>query len=285
MGDKEPQSQPSQLLFTPLMISMVGIVSTALAILLYNIILTKYCVRRQGTMSRPAQQSVMGVGVDEKVLDSIPILAYKAEEGGLFRVDQTECAVCLGEFNEGEVVRLLPNCRHAFHVKCIDEWFFSHSSCPTCRSPIVAPLVSSEISWPLGESVADDSGTSDHDEDVSDSFVRDESGSNRLLRHCASVALPNEVRLTSKEVVLKRSMSFDCSYVSIKIQKDIAARDSSSSSSSSLASNSVLVQSKYKIGSSRRLDRVSSMLMKSYLQLQSNQHNSSDGISQHENVV
>ncbi|URE11231.1 RING-H2 finger protein [Musa troglodytarum] len=48
-----------------------------------------------------------------------------------------ECAVCLGELSEGEEVRLLLGCKHAFHRRCIDMWFFSHSTCPLCRSPVV----------------------------------------------------------------------------------------------------------------------------------------------------
>ncbi|KAK7359323.1 hypothetical protein VNO77_01278 [Canavalia gladiata] len=44
------------------------------------------------------------------------------------------CAVCLGEFEEGEDVRTLPECMHSFHVPCIDAWLYSHSSCPICRA-------------------------------------------------------------------------------------------------------------------------------------------------------
>nr|XP_018625581.1 RING-H2 finger protein ATL51-like [Nicotiana tomentosiformis] len=51
--------------------------------------------------------------------------------------DKNECAVCLGELVEGEMVRFLPNCRHIFHVTCIDKWLIGHVNCPICRSPIV----------------------------------------------------------------------------------------------------------------------------------------------------
>ncbi|KAK7360585.1 hypothetical protein VNO77_02592 [Canavalia gladiata] len=43
------------------------------------------------------------------------------------------CAVCLGDFEEGEELRTLPKCKHSFHVPCIDKWLYSHSTCPICR--------------------------------------------------------------------------------------------------------------------------------------------------------
>ncbi|KAK7386827.1 hypothetical protein VNO78_27164 [Psophocarpus tetragonolobus] len=44
------------------------------------------------------------------------------------------CAVCLGDFEEGEELRTLPECEHSFHVACIDTWLLSHWSCPVCRA-------------------------------------------------------------------------------------------------------------------------------------------------------
>ncbi|CAM0910424.1 unnamed protein product [Alopecurus aequalis] len=43
------------------------------------------------------------------------------------------CSVCLGEFNLGETVRLLPVCLHLYHAECIDPWLDAHSTCPLCR--------------------------------------------------------------------------------------------------------------------------------------------------------
>ncbi|KAL6602816.1 hypothetical protein ACP70R_043177 [Stipagrostis hirtigluma subsp. patula] len=44
------------------------------------------------------------------------------------------CSVCLGAFQRGETVRLLPVCLHLYHVECIDPWLDAHSTCPLCRS-------------------------------------------------------------------------------------------------------------------------------------------------------
>lgn len=44
-----------------------------------------------------------------------------------------ECAVCLSDYEEGDVVRWLPSCGHTFHGVCIDEWLDSKTTCPICR--------------------------------------------------------------------------------------------------------------------------------------------------------
>lgn len=71
-------------------------------------------------------------GLELAVLNSLPVFLHTptAEQ------PPSECAVCLSEFEEKEIVRLLPKCNHCFHIECIDMWFRSHSTCPLCRSPV-----------------------------------------------------------------------------------------------------------------------------------------------------
>ncbi|CAG8432863.1 7351_t:CDS:2 [Diversispora eburnea] len=46
---------------------------------------------------------------------------------------QTTCAICIEEFQDDELLRVLP-CEHEFHAKCIDEWLTTKSSkCPLCK--------------------------------------------------------------------------------------------------------------------------------------------------------
>ncbi|KAJ0453190.1 putative transcription factor C2H2 family [Helianthus annuus] len=80
---------------------------------------------------------VAATGVKKKALKQIPVAVY----GAGLEIPATECPICLGEFMEGEKIRVLPQCNHGFHVRCIDVWLASHSSCPTCRRSLAEPPV------------------------------------------------------------------------------------------------------------------------------------------------
>ncbi|KAF5740975.1 hypothetical protein HS088_TW11G01057 [Tripterygium wilfordii] len=72
-------------------------------------------------------------GLKKKILRSLPKTTFSAESSTKF----PDCAICLAEFVEGDEIRVLPQCGHAFHVSCIDTWLGSHSSCPSCRKILV----------------------------------------------------------------------------------------------------------------------------------------------------
>ncbi|GER29622.1 RING/U-box superfamily protein [Striga asiatica] len=82
--------------------------------------------------SNPSPQTLPPhTGIRKEALRTFPTLSYGSSLEMLGH--GTECAICLSDFAPGERVRVLPTCRHGFHVRCIDTWLDSHSSCPTCR--------------------------------------------------------------------------------------------------------------------------------------------------------
>ncbi|CAL4887166.1 unnamed protein product [Urochloa decumbens] len=77
------------------------------------------------------------VGLDEAAIESIALARYRAGGGAPGASD--DCTVCLAEFRDGELLRLLPKCAHAFHVQCIDTWLRAHVTCPLCRANVIDP--------------------------------------------------------------------------------------------------------------------------------------------------
>ncbi|VVB12797.1 unnamed protein product [Arabis nemorensis] len=75
-----------------------------------------------------------GTGLKKRELKRFPVAAYGSKG---VEIAATECAICLGEFADGERVRVLPPCNHSFHMSCIDTWLASHSSCPNCRHSLI----------------------------------------------------------------------------------------------------------------------------------------------------
>ena len=52
------------------------------------------------------------------------------------KLDDIECSICKETFFKNEFFRELPECKHIFHKKCIDQWFYKSQSynCPYCRN-------------------------------------------------------------------------------------------------------------------------------------------------------
>ncbi|XWS65582.1 hypothetical protein CRYUN_Cryun05aG0126200 [Craigia yunnanensis] len=79
-------------------------------------------------------------GLKRRALRQIPVAIYRSG----INMKATDCPICLGEFMDGEKVRVLPKCNHGFHVRCIDTWLLSHSSCPICRQSLLEQATSSD---------------------------------------------------------------------------------------------------------------------------------------------
>ncbi|KAH7852620.1 hypothetical protein Vadar_027075 [Vaccinium darrowii] len=124
--------------FQPSLAIVAGITAVMFSLTFFLIMYAKYCHR--GGLVHNDQQTPNGLrrsssGIDKTVIESLPFFSFSALKGSR---EGLECVVCLSKFEDVDILRLLPKCKHAFHIDCIDQWLEKHSSCPLCRHNISA---------------------------------------------------------------------------------------------------------------------------------------------------
>ncbi|KAI0513920.1 hypothetical protein KFK09_009952 [Dendrobium nobile] len=154
-------SSSSSMSFPIVVIAIVGILGTASFLLIYYVFVIKCCLNirisdpdrilrrlsrsRRRLHRRFSFTAAVPVerrhGLDCSAIRAIPTFRYSSSDAP----PAVECAVCLLEFREDELLRRLPGCAHAFHIDCIDTWLESNASCPLCRSEVTKPAEESVV--------------------------------------------------------------------------------------------------------------------------------------------
>ncbi|KAH8497534.1 hypothetical protein H0E87_019992 [Populus deltoides] len=135
-------------------ISMGVLSAIAIAILAYY-----FCTRKPlpaghsnhgDSLSIDDQDSVViEIGLDEATLNTYPKLLYSEAKEKLEKGDDSVaascCSICLADYKDSDLLRLLPDCDHLFHSQCVDPWLKLHATCPMCRnSPVRIPSTVTE---------------------------------------------------------------------------------------------------------------------------------------------
>ncbi|XP_004142830.1 RING-H2 finger protein ATL52 [Cucumis sativus] len=129
-------------------IFLIAIGSAGAVVTIYHCIMACWCDRRrflsgdQSSVNDPHTLPITDTprSTENSVVHLIPAHKYEkrmAVDGGGGGKDvdgDGTCAICLSEFEEGEEIKTLPECKHSYHMPCIDMWLYSHSSCPMCRT-------------------------------------------------------------------------------------------------------------------------------------------------------
>lgn len=105
------------------------------------------------------EETAARTGLKKGALRQIPVAVY----GPGAKIGATDCPICLGDFQDGEKVRVLPKCNHEFHVRCIDTWLVAHSSCPTCRHSLLERTSASLDATVAASAVVHISSEEDHE--------------------------------------------------------------------------------------------------------------------------
>ncbi|KAH7307483.1 hypothetical protein KP509_22G061500 [Ceratopteris richardii] len=115
-------------------------------------------ISRRVIRSVPSHSTIDGpraAGLNSRAIAQLPTLTFKgASIDTLVHEDDADnpslvsCAICLGEYELDQKVRVLPACKHSFHTECIDPWFQSHSTCPLCRKQVLGTSPVSDVGYP-----------------------------------------------------------------------------------------------------------------------------------------
>ncbi|MCO5550952.1 hypothetical protein L7F22_004447 [Adiantum nelumboides] len=136
-----------------LVVAIVIIFCFFFLIVILDIYFKRLCRRsRFGSFNRQQLQQggqqasipVRNTGLSKAAIASLPTFTYTeptiVDTNPSQRASFSECAVCLSDFQENEKGRMLPACKHIFHIECIDMWFYSHSTCPLCRVMVMPTI-------------------------------------------------------------------------------------------------------------------------------------------------
>ncbi|XP_052173177.1 RING-H2 finger protein ATL43 [Diospyros lotus] len=132
----DPPEKSKSAPFKPSVAVIVGVLTTVFSITFLLLLYAKHCKGGNGFSGSagrgpaPPSMARKNSGVDRTVIESLPVFRFGSLRGAK---DGLDCAVCLNRFESMEVLRLLPKCKHAFHVECVDTWLDAHSTCPLCR--------------------------------------------------------------------------------------------------------------------------------------------------------
>lgn len=60
--------------------------------------------------------------------------------------EEEDCAICLGQFEDGDRCSVMPICHHEFHRDCIANWLLAqHNTCPLCRAKLQWSLAAQDM--------------------------------------------------------------------------------------------------------------------------------------------
>ncbi|TMW87093.1 hypothetical protein EJD97_020434 [Solanum chilense] len=153
-----------------------------------------------GTPIDPRVSANGQLGLDPSIIKSFPTFTYSSVKDYRKESCGFECAICLVEFDNNSVLRLVTSCNHVYHQDCIDLWLESHKTCPVCRANLESPEMrdineNESLEDSLSIAIRDDDNNNDDD----DHKEEEESG-------CSSATL-ERVELQDGETKLSRSHS------------------------------------------------------------------------------
>ncbi|KAL6634159.1 hypothetical protein ACP70R_026830 [Stipagrostis hirtigluma subsp. patula] len=102
-------------------------------------------------------------GLKKEMREMLPVVIFKES----FLIRETQCSVCLADYQPDERLQRIPPCGHTFHIDCIDHWLSTNTTCPLCRVSLLPAPKTTSIDPDLeAQTVDEDSLNVQHQEDL-----------------------------------------------------------------------------------------------------------------------
>lgn len=176
MGLPQPQSpspphlypQAIQLKLYQAFIFSIPILFSIILFLLFYLF---YLKRRASSFSQPHQPilptslnrpnpfvpSNLQLGLKGELKIKLPSILFDEE----LKARDSQCCVCLGEFELKEELLQIPFCDHVFHGDCIKHWLHSNLTCPLCRTSVL-PITTTILQNPESTERSHDYGNTNN---------------------------------------------------------------------------------------------------------------------------
>ncbi|CAL5096637.1 unnamed protein product [Urochloa decumbens] len=184
--DNTPAGVGIKVSFRPSVAIVVGIFTMIFSLTFLLLMYAKFCHHSSSSSPLPtsiptaaangaaaAAAAPLQAGVPKPVIEALPFFRFATLRGAR---QGMECSVCLARFDDADHLRLLPRCRHAFHLACVDRWLESNVSCPLCRARVDAADATLGLKYPSSARIVfggdgDDAAAGASGRDLLDIFV------------------------------------------------------------------------------------------------------------------
>ncbi|MBA0826805.1 hypothetical protein Goarm_011626, partial [Gossypium armourianum] len=132
-------SQPAPIIITIVfLVAVIGFFTAYLCRYFLKNVLAIWNYGRNPSAATAATEggADMSDGLDPELIQAFPTFYYSSVKDFCPQKYSLECAICLAEFSDGDMLRFLTICCHVFHQECIDHWLESHKTCPVCRQEL-----------------------------------------------------------------------------------------------------------------------------------------------------